>query len=71
MNKPIREEKLIQKLGELVRKIQIDNKVIDWLREALKLSHQDEKEYHNHQSKLLREQHDKLQRRIDKIYSSQ
>jgi len=67
-NKPIREEKLIQKLGELVSKIQIDNKILDWVREALKFSHQDEKEYHNHQGKLLREQYDKLQRRIDKIY---
>ena len=67
-NKAIREEKLIQKMGELVNKIQIDNNIIDWAREALNLNHQDEKEYHNHQYKLLQEQYDKLQRRIDKIY---
>jgi len=67
-NTAIREENLIQKLGELVSKIQIDNNIIEWVREALNLDHQDEKEYHERQSKLLQEQNDKLQRRIDKIY---
>jgi site-specific DNA recombinase len=67
-NPAIREEELIEKLGEIVQKIQIDHKIIDWIREALKLSHQDEKEFHDTQIKNLQEQYDKLQKRLERIY---
>ena len=67
-NKAVREERLIAKLGDIVKRVNLDEKIIDWVKEALKLSHQDEKEYHDQQIKQLQEQHSKLQRRIDKIY---
>ncbi|GAI77071.1 unnamed protein product, partial [marine sediment metagenome] len=67
-NKFIREESLTEKLGELVKKIRIEPKIIDWLKEALLMSHKDEQEYHNSQIKSLQAQYNKLQHRLDKIY---
>jgi len=67
-NKFIREEKLTEKLGELVKKIKIEPRIIDWLKEALLMSHKDEQEYHTSQIKSLQEQYNKLQHRLDKIY---
>ena len=67
-NTAIREENLVQKLGEIVKKIKIDNSIIYWARDALKLDHKDEKEYHESQCKLLQEKYEKLERRINKIY---
>jgi len=64
----IREEYLAEKLGELVKNIRIGPKIINWLKEALLMSHQDEKEYHDSQIKSLQEQYNKLQHRLDKIY---
>ncbi len=64
----IREEILAEKLGELVKNIKIEPKIINWLKEALLMSHQDEKEYHDSQIKSLQEQYNKLQHRLDKIY---
>ncbi len=67
-NKFIREENLTEKLGELVKKIRIEPGIIDWLKEALLMSHKDEQEYHNSQIKSLQEQYNKLQLRLDRIY---
>jgi len=67
-NKALREEILTEKLGELVKKIKIEPRIIDWLKEALLMSHKDEKEYHDRQIKSLQEQYNKLQHRLDKIY---
>jgi len=67
-NKFIREEKLTEKLGELVKKIKVEPRIIDWLKEALLMSHKDEQEYHSSQIKSLQEQYNKLQRRLDRIY---
>ena len=67
-NQFIREEILTEKLGELVKKIRIEPKIINWLKEALLMSHKDEQEYHNSQIKSLQAQYNKLQHRLDKIY---
>ena len=67
-NKPLREEVLADKLGELVKSIQIDEEVLDWIREALSRSHKDEKEYHDSQIRTLQAQYNRLQNRLDKIY---
>lgn len=67
-NKFIREESLTEKLGELVKKIRIEPKIIDWLKEALLMSHKDEQEYHSSQIKSLQKQYNKLQLRLDRIY---
>lgn len=67
-NSYIREEALGEKLGELVKGIQIDTKDIEDIKEALLSSHQDEKEYHDRQISSLNAQYTKLQNRIDQIY---
>ena len=67
-NKPIREEILAEKLGELVKNIRIDEEILGWIKEALLKSHEDEKEYHNSRINALQAQYNKLQHRLDQIY---
>ncbi|MFH1226746.1 MAG: recombinase family protein [Planctomycetota bacterium] len=67
-NSYIREEVLGDKLGELVKDIQIDEKIVEAVKETLLSSHQDEKEYHDKQIASLNIQYTKLQHRIDQIY---
>ena len=43
----MRQEKLQDLFGELVQAIHIDGDKVEWVKEALKASHQDEKEFHN------------------------
>lgn len=64
----IREEALVEKLGESVKKIQIDEETLAYLVDILKDIHEEEKEYHNSMLKTLNEEHKKLQDRIDKAY---
>lgn len=65
----IREEALSDKLGEAVKKIQIDEDTLSYLVDILKDAHEEEKEYHNSILKNLNEQHKKIQGKIDKAYS--
>ncbi|HDY90150.1 MAG TPA: recombinase family protein [bacterium] len=67
-NSYVREEVLDAKLGELVKAVQIDEKVVKAVREALLSSHKDEKVYHDKQISLLNKRYSKLQHRIDQIY---
>ena len=67
-NSYIREEVLAEKLGELIKNIQIDKKTLEWLKDALLRSHQDEKQYHDQQISILSAQYTKLQNRIDQMY---
>lgn len=39
----LREEVLAERLGEVVKAIQIDREKVEWIKEALRRSHQDEK----------------------------
>ena len=67
-NKLIREEALIEKFGEIVRKVKIDSNILVWLKEALKESHKDEKEYHDKQIENLQKQYTKYNDRLDRLY---
>lgn len=67
-NSYIREEALGEKLGELIKDIQIDEEVVETIREALLSSYQDKKEYHDRQISSLNAQYTTLQHRIDQIY---
>ena len=64
----IREEALAEKFAEIVKSVQIDEEILEWVREALLVSHKDEKEYHDKQIANLQTQYSRLQKRIDKIY---
>jgi len=67
-NKAIRKEALIEKFGEIVKKVKIDSNLLNWLKEALKESHKDEKKYHNSQIENLQKQYTKYKNRLDKLY---
>jgi site-specific DNA recombinase len=64
----IREELLEEKLGELVRSIVIDDERLEWIKEALKASHVDEKAYHDEMIAKLMLQLKRLQEKLDQAY---
>lgn len=63
-----REEILERKFNELLKTIAIDPELVPIIQEALKLSHRDEKEYHNNAISKLQAENKKIQSRIDKMY---
>ncbi len=64
----IREELLEDKLGQVVKKIVIDDAKLEWIKEALKASHVDEKAYHDEMIGKLTLRHKKLQQKLDQAY---
>ena len=64
----LREEKLQGLLGELVRAIEIDRDKVEWIKEALRTSHQDERAFHEETIRALQNQYNRLQSRIDQAY---
>ena len=64
----VREEDLRRKFGNVVKAIQIGEEKLEWLREALKMSHLDEKAYHGKKIKELQARYNKFQNRIDQAY---
>lgn len=64
----VRAEKIDAAMLEIVRKAELDQKLLDWLKQALIESHEDETAYHEGQIAALRTQYDRFQRRIDEIY---
>jgi len=67
-NKAIREEELNSKFSEIVKTIHIDDDVLELVKNALLDSHREEKDFHDKRIKILQEQHNRLQRRLDQIY---
>ena len=59
---------MIEKFGDIVKKVKIDSNILNWLKEALKESHKDEKEYHNNQIENLQKQYTKYNNRLDRLY---
>ncbi len=64
----IREDRLEELLGELVRAVYIDADTAEWAIAALKESHTDEREYHSAQIAKLQGEITKLQTRLDSAY---
>jgi len=67
-NSRIREEELDLKFGELVKRIEIPEDVIEWIKQALLESHRDEKVHHDRQIGSLQRQYTRLQNRLDAMY---
>jgi site-specific DNA recombinase len=67
-NSWIRQEELEEKMGEIVRNIQIDKEHLELIVEALRLSHSQEKEYHDQMIKNLNAVYLRLQNRLDQAY---
>ena len=64
----VRQEVLEEKFGEIIKKITISGEILNWLVEALKESHYDEKVYHENMIRNLQAKYNKLQNRVDKAY---
>jgi site-specific DNA recombinase len=64
----IREEVLDEKLAEVVRAVQIEPHVAEWIKEALRSSLQEEKDFRERELERLKRRYDNLQSRIDKAY---
>ncbi|UCE20647.1 MAG: zinc ribbon domain-containing protein [Gemmatimonadota bacterium] len=64
----VREEELDRQYAEIVKKIKIDEEVVEWVKNALKTSHKDEKQYHEGSIRTLTRRYEEIQRKIDKMY---
>ena len=66
--KYMREELLEEKLDALVRVIHVPDQVIDWMQQALKESFREEQQFHQEASQALRQQEERLETRLGKLY---
>ena len=65
----IREEDLVKEFGEIIKKIQINEEIKNWLVKALKQSELNKEEYHRRSLDALNKQYRKVQDRLDKAYT--
>lgn len=63
-----REEILEEQFGGHLKRLVFDDEVLDWLTNALKQSHEDEKRFRNDAVARLRDQYDTYKNRLDKLY---
>ena len=56
------------KFTELLGRLHFDEEVLEWVREALRASHADERREHEDAIRRLRAEYDRLQQRIDAMY---
>jgi len=64
----VREEALEQQFTELLGRLQFDDEVLAWVRDALHASHADKRREQEEAIVRLRAEYDRLQRRIDAMY---
>ncbi len=64
----VREEELSRQFGEMLKDLHFDPEVLDWVREALRASHADEKQYHDEIIAELQKRYEQLRQRIDAMY---
>jgi hypothetical protein len=63
-----REEVLENKFTELLKGISFSEEVLAWVTQALRMSHGDEKKFHDEAITRLRREHRRIQDRIDAMY---
>ena len=64
----VREEVIGQQFSELLGRLTFDEEVLDWVRDALRASHADEKREHDAAIGRLRAEYDRLQSRMHAMY---
>jgi site-specific DNA recombinase len=64
----LREEYIEDKLGELLKGIELEDKTLEWLKEALHQSHKTEREYSDKMIASLNSQKEKAKKRLDQAY---
>ncbi len=64
-----KEKKIERQVIERLDKLRIrDTRIVEWVRKALKESHQDEIHYYTSNVNELNQRHDQIQNRLDKLY---
>lgn len=66
--KYVREEEMDRQFANAIGAIRMDEEVIEWVVNALKGSHADEKKFHDEQIATLQREHRKYQDRLDAMY---
>lgn len=66
--KYVRQEKLASQYMEALQTMRFDKEVMDWVIDALKTSHKDEKTYHDGVITTLQQQYGRTQSRLDAMY---
>src|SRR5262249_26364024 len=64
----VREETLAAAFGKQLDRIRVEADILDWLKDALRSSFEDESAYHAEAVARLREGYDRLQSRLDAMY---
>jgi len=67
-NSWIPERVLDEEFAEIVKKIHIDEDILELVKTSLLESHKEEKDFHDKRIKILQEQYNRLQHRLDQIY---
>ncbi len=68
-NEPyVREEVLEEKFTDILRMLRFDEEVLDWIRTALKESHDDETRYHREVIDKLQKDYKRLEQRLEAMY---
>jgi site-specific DNA recombinase len=58
--KYVREEEIARQFGEALKAIQLDGEVLEWIKTALKGSHESEERHHRKAVAGLQDQYDRL-----------
>jgi DNA invertase Pin-like site-specific DNA recombinase len=64
----VRQEVLEERFTDILRSLTFDQEVLDWVTEALRQSHVDEKLFHDEAIDRLQKEYKRLQDRIDRMY---
>lgn len=64
----IREESIAEQFGSALKRLEIDENTVAWIKDGLKLHHAQELEYHNERVKSLQAQYWTIESRINRIY---
>ncbi len=64
----VREEVLDEQLTHMLGELHLEPDVLEWLTQALRSSHEDERRFHDEAVKRLQNEHGALQRRLDAMY---
>ena len=64
----VREEDIAQQFGNAIKAIKLDGEVLNWIKAALKNSHETQKQYHKEAVEGLQNQYARLQKRLEAMY---
>ncbi len=64
----VRQEVLSAAFTVALRRLRLDDEVVDWVREALHTSHEEQRRYHAEAVARLQRQHTAIQKRVDVLY---